>query len=147
MQRNENYNNAKQERIKDEVKQTKSRIGSPNTEDVAGTDTGIAHHPNIQANGYATFKKKPSNGLNKSNAKSKEQLIEYIEQEPLFDQKEHRQEVLSIIKNYVKEVRRKEILHILDHSVFDEDNNIDEIAKIMDNYIQMKTNNNNNGDI
>lgn len=147
VQRNENYNNANQEQIKDEVKQTKSRIGSPNTEDVAGTDTGIAHHPNIQANGYATFKKKPSNGLNKSNAKSKEQLIEYIEQEPLFDQKEHRQEVLSIIKNYVKEVRRKEILHILDHSVFDEDNNIDEIAKIMDNYIQMKTNNNNNGDI
>ena len=133
--------------MKDEIKQTKTKIASPNTEDLAGIDTGITHHTNIQANGYGTFKKKPSNELNKSNAKSKEQFIEYIEQEPLFDHKEHRQEVMSMIRNYVKEVRRKEILAILDHSVFDEDSNIEEVAKIMNNYIQVKTNNNNNGDM
>ena len=37
---------------------------------------------------------------------------------------------MSIIKNYVKEARRKEILVILDNRVFDEEGNVEEVVHI-----------------
>ena len=117
------------------MQQIKPKIGSPNKE---SGNPGPVSSANI--NGYGTFKKKRS--VNGSAVKTTDQIIDFIEHEPLFDQQEHRVEVMSIIKNYVKEARRKEILAILDSSVFDEEDNVEEVTKLMNKFVAVKTNNN-----
>ena len=113
----------------------KPKIGSPNKEN--GNPRSIS---SANSNGYGTFKKKRS--VNGGAVTTTDQIIDFIEHEPLFDQQEHRLEVMSIIKNYVKETRRKEILAILENSVFDEEDNVEEVTKLMNKFVAVKTNNN-----
>ena len=49
---------------------------------------------------------------------------------------------MDVIRNYVKEARRKEILVILDNRVFDEEGNVEEVAAIMNKFVKVKANNN-----
>ena len=93
----------------DEAGLIKTKMGSPNKQ---SADPGLT-------NGYDTFKKKRS--IQGGTAETKEQIIDFIEQEPLFDHQEHRMQIMDVIRNYVKEARRKEILVILDNRVFDVD--------------------------
>ena len=103
--------------LRDEAsQQIKSKMGSPDKET---GNPGPVSSANI--NGYGTFKKKRSMNGNATVVKTTDQIIDFIEHEPLFDHQEHRLEVMNIIKNYVKEARRKEILAVLDSSVFDEE--------------------------
>ena len=114
----------------DEAGLIKTKMGSPNKQ---SADPGLT-------NGYDTFKKKRS--IQGGTAETKEQIIDFIEQEPLFDHQEHRMQIMDVIRNYVKEARRKEILVILDNRVFDEEGNVEEVAAIMNKFVRVKTNNN-----
>ena len=126
--------------IRDEAsQQIKSKMGSPDKET---GNQGPVSSANI--NGYGTFKKKRSVNGSATVVKTTDQIIDFIEHEPLFDHQEHRLEVMNIIKNYVKEARRKEILAVLDSSVFDEEDNVEEVARMINNFVAVKTNNNNN---
>ena len=128
----------KQTRGDEASQQVKSKMGSPDKET---GNPGPASSANI--NGYGTFKKKRSMNGSGIGVKTTDQIIDFIENEPLFDQQEHRLEVMNIIKNYVKEARRKEILAVLDSSVFDEEDNVEEVARMINNFVAVKTNNNN----
>ena len=122
----------------DARQQIKTKIGpSPNKDN---GNPGPLSSANI--NGYGTYKKKRSLNGGSATVKTTDQIIDFIEHEPLFDQQEHRLEVMNIIKNYVKETRRKEILAILDSSVFDEEDNVEEVTRMMNNFVAVKTNNN-----
>ena len=114
----------------DEAGLIKTKMRSPNKQ---SADPGLT-------NGYDTFKKKRS--IQGGTAETKEQIIDFIEQEPLFDHQEHRMQIMDVIRNYVKEARRKEILVILDNRVFDEEGNVEEVAAIMNKFVKVKTNNN-----
>jgi len=125
--------------LRDEAsQQIKSKMGSPDKET---GNPGPVSSANI--NGYGTFKKKRSMNGNATVVKTTDQIIDFIEHEPLFDHQEHRLEVMNIIKNYVKEARRKEILAVLDSSVFDEEDNVEEVARMINNFVAVKSNNNN----
>ena len=125
----------KQTFVDNAMQQIKPKIGSPNKE---SGNPGPVSSANI--NGYGTFKKKRS--VNGSAVKTTDQIIDFIEHEPLFDHQEHRMQIMDVIRNYVKEARRKEILVILDNRVFDEEGNVEEVAAIMNKFVRVKTNNN-----
>lgn len=75
-------------------------------------------------------------------APTKQQILSFIESEPVFDRAEHRLEVMAKIRSYVRDVKRSDILQILNNQVFDEEGNVEEIVKVMEEFVKEKTNNN-----
>ena len=65
--------------------------------------------------GTGTFRKKPTFVKESLVIPSREDLIAFLENESLFDSKEHRKEMLSRIRSYTKEVRQKELLSIMEN--------------------------------
>eukprot|EP00092_Neocalanus_flemingeri_P014407 GFUD01015541.1.p1 GENE.GFUD01015541.1~~GFUD01015541.1.p1 ORF type:complete len:313 (+),score=98.07 GFUD01015541.1:52-990(+) len=94
--------------------------------------------------GTGTFRKKPSfvKEVNNKNIPSKDDIIAFVENETMFDSQEHRREIMNLMTKYAKDARKKEVLEILDHKVFEEEDSIDEVVKMMNEFIQQKTNNN-----
>ena len=94
--------------------------------------------------GTGTFRKKTSyvKEVNNKNVPSKDDIIALVENDYIFDSKEHRREIMNLITNYVKDIKNKQVLEILDHKVFEDEDNIDEVVKMMNEFIQEKTNNN-----
>ena len=94
--------------------------------------------------GTGTFRKKPSiiKEVNVKNKPSRDDIIAFIETEVIFDSQEHRREVLTLITKYAKDARKKLVMDILDDKVFEEDDSIEEVVKMMKELISLKTNNN-----
>ena len=94
--------------------------------------------------GTGTFRKKTSyvKEVNNKNVPSKDDIIALVENDYIFDSKEHRREIMNLMSNYVKEIKNKQVLEILDHKVFEDENNVDDVVKMMNEFIRLKTNNN-----
>jgi len=69
-------------------------------------------------------------------------LLEFVETENLFESLEHRKAVLSMVTDYAREARKKELRQLLEHSVFQEQANIEEVTEIIREFVAEKTNNN-----
>ena len=94
--------------------------------------------------GTGTFRKKPT-VIKEANLKikpSRDDIITFIENEVIFDSSEHRTEIFKLITKYTREARKKQFLDILDDKIFDDENSIEEVVKMMKEFIQLKTNNN-----
>jgi len=64
--------------------------------------------------------------------------------ESIFDDQHHRQKILDLVSNYVKETRRIEIEQLINHQVFEDQENLEEVVQMLQDFVTLKTNNNNN---
>jgi len=75
---------------------------------------------------------------------SKLEFIKLIETEAIFESEKHRRAILDMVTGYARNVRRAEILEVLDHEVFEDVDNLEEVLTILKEYVGSKTNNNDN---
>jgi len=75
---------------------------------------------------------------------SKQDVIYLVETEAIFDDKEHRKAILDLVTNYAKNVHKEQILRILDHAIFDDVSQLEEVVTILGDFVAAKLNNNNN---
>lgn len=77
-----------------------------------------------------------------SSVPSKEDVIHLVETEAIFDDKEHRKAILDLVTNYAKNVHKEQILGILDHAIFDDISHLEEVVRILGDFVAAKLNNN-----
>ena len=131
----------------DDISPTKPKPAGFTNKAVGGNEI-----PNAMTNGVeimgGTFRKKSSKTRpNNSTDTTTNHIIEMIENEELFEEDFHCKELESLIRNYIRQVRRKEILKILDNKLFDAEENMEEVAKILNDFIVAKQYNNNQTNI
>ena len=85
---------------------------------------------------------KPQSLPTRTSVPSKEDVICLVETESLFDSEEHRRAILDLVTSYAKNVRKEQILTILNHEIFDNVTNLEEVALILNEFVAAKTNNN-----
>ena len=74
---------------------------------------------------------------------TKDEFINLIETEQIFDSKQHRAAILGLVTGYARNVRRTQILELLDNdAVFQDLNNLEEVITLLTEYVRSKTNNN-----
>ena len=73
---------------------------------------------------------------------SKDDVVAFVENESIFDSLEHRKEILELVTNYTKEVRKKQLLDILEHPVFDDSAVLQDAVELLQDFVKNKTNNN-----
>ena len=49
---------------------------------------------------------------------TKDDVVAFVENETIFDSQEHRKVILELVTNYTNDVRKKQLLSILEHPVF-----------------------------
>ena len=69
-------------------------------------------------------------------------MKQLIETEAIFESEEHRKAILDMVTGYARNVRRAQILEMLDHQVFEDVNNLEEVITMLTEYVRSKTNNN-----
>ena len=74
---------------------------------------------------------------------SKEDIISLVQTEDIFDSLEHRVAILELVSDYAKNVWRGQILETLNHPVFDNIDNLEEVSALLNNFVATKMNNNN----
>ena len=85
---------------------------------------------------------KPQSLATRTSVPSKEDVICLVETESLFDSEEHRRAILDLVTSYARNVRKEQILTILNHEIFDNVTNLEEVALILNEFVAAKTNNN-----
>ena len=85
---------------------------------------------------------KPQSLPTRTSVPSKEDVICLVETESLFDSEEHRRAILDLVTSYARNVRKEQILTILNHEIFDNVTNLEEVALILNEFVAAKTNNN-----
>ena len=85
---------------------------------------------------------KPRPLATRTSVPSKEDVICLVETESLFDSEEHRRAILDLVTSYARNVRKEQILTILNHEIFDNVTNLEEVALILNDFVAAKTNNN-----
>ena len=85
---------------------------------------------------------KPQSLPVRTSVPSKEDVICLVETESLFDSEEHRRAILDLVTSYARNVRKEQILTILNHDIFDNVTNLEEVALILNDFVAAKTNNN-----
>ena len=65
-----------------------------------------------------------------------------VETESIFDSEDHRRAILDLVTSYARNVRKEQILSILNHQIFDNVTNLEEVALILNDFVAAKTNNN-----
>ena len=85
---------------------------------------------------------KPQPLPTRTSVPSKEDVICLVETESLFDSEEHRRAILDLVTSYARNVRKEQILTILNHEIFDNVTNLEEVALILNDFVAAKTNNN-----
>ena len=88
--------------------------------------------------------KSPSSKTSPPCVPSKQDVIYLVETEAIFDDKEHRKAILDLVTNYAKNVHKEQILRILDHAIFDEVSQLEEVVTLLGDFVTAKLNNNNN---
>lgn len=73
---------------------------------------------------------------------SKDDFIKLLETEAIFDSQKHRRAILDMVTQYARNVRRSQILEILDHEVLEDVGNLEEVMTMLTEYVRSKTNNN-----
>jgi len=73
---------------------------------------------------------------------SKDDVVAFVENESIFDSLEHRKEILELVTNYTKEVRKKQLLDILEHPVFEDSAVLQDAVELLQDFVKNKTNNN-----
>jgi len=81
---------------------------------------------------------KPEN----NNIPTKNEFIQLIETEAIFDSQKHRKAILEMVTGYARNVRRTQILELLDHEVLEDVDNLEDVITILTEYVRSKTNNN-----
>ena len=84
----------------------------------------------------ALLRRNPSSDTDPVN--SRENLINFIENEQLFREPKHRAEMMRIIRKYVKDVRMARLLGTLDHRVFEDAANVAEVERMVASFVQLK---------
>ena len=74
---------------------------------------------------------------------SKEDIISLVQTEDIFDSLEHRVAILELVSDYAKNVWRGQMLETLNHPVFDNIDNLEEVSAVLNNFVATKMNNNN----
>ena len=88
-----------------------------------------------------TFKKNPlTKGT--SGVPSKEDVIYLVETEAIFDSLEHRKAILDLVSNYARNARKNQILEILNHELFENVDNLEELITVLNDFVAAKSNNN-----
>ena len=72
---------------------------------------------------------------------SKDDVIAYVENETLFDSQEHRRVIMELVTNYTKDVRKKQLLAIIGHQVFEDTACLEEVVGMLQEFVKNKTNN------
>ena len=73
---------------------------------------------------------------------SKLEFIKLIETEAIFESEKHRKAILDMVTGYARNVRRAEILEVLDQEVFEDVDNLEEVLAILKEYVGSMRNNN-----
>ena len=73
---------------------------------------------------------------------TKQDFINLMETEAIFDSSKHRKAILDMVTEYARNVRRSQILEILDHEVLDDVGNLEEVMRMLSEFVRCKTNNN-----
>jgi len=79
----------------------------------------------------------------KQSLPTKEDVIYLVETEPIFDELEHRRAILEMVESYAKSTRKNHILQILDHEIFNNISNLEELITLLGDFVASKSNNNN----
>ena len=69
---------------------------------------------------------------------SREDLISYLEQEGLLEEEEHRREVLVLLTDYAKKVRKRQMDLILSSPILDNPEVMDEAVSLMQDFVRQK---------
>lgn len=73
---------------------------------------------------------------------TRERLVNLIEGTDLFNQEVHRRHLLHLILSYIREIRTRDIRALLDNPVFENPETSQEATEILQEFIKLKTNNN-----
>ena len=69
---------------------------------------------------------------------SREDLISYLEQEGLLEEEEHRREVLALLTDYTKKVRKQQMELVLASPVLDNPEVMEEAVSLMQDFVRRK---------
>jgi len=94
--------------------------------------------------GPGTFRKRSTfvKQMSDKTVPTKDDVICFVENESIFDSYEHRKEILELVTNYTKEVRKKQLLDILEHPVFEDTYVLQDAIGLLQDFVKNKTNNN-----
>jgi len=94
--------------------------------------------------GPGTFRKRSTfvKQMSDKSVPTKEDVVSFVENETIFDSQEHRKVILELVTNYTKEVRKKQLLDILEHPVFEEPACLQDAIGLLQDFVKNKTNNN-----
>ena len=94
--------------------------------------------------GPGTFRKRSTfvKQMSDKTVPTKDDVICFVENESIFDSYEHRKEILELVTNYTKEVRKKQLLDILEHPVFEDTSVLQDAIGLLQDFVKNKTNNN-----
>jgi len=74
----------------------------------------------------------------RTNGVSREDLISYLEQEGLMEEEEHRREVLVLLTDYTKKVRKQQMELVLASPVLDNPEVMEEAVSLMQDFVRRK---------
>ena len=127
---------------KDEINLTKIRTSKVTDDDHLTQAQGTQITNGLDS---GTFRKKSSKQRPRDESiLSRQHVLQFIQSESLFDDQHHCAEIEILIRSYIRQVRRREILTIFDDKMFDEEENMEEVSNMMQKFIREKTSNNNN---
>ena len=86
----------------------------------------------------STFVKKNSD----QSMPSKDDIVMFVENEPIFDILQHRKEIMELVTHYARDVRKKKLMSILEHPVFEDTSNLEEVVDLLQDFVKTKSNNN-----
>lgn len=70
---------------------------------------------------------------------TKDEFIQLIETEPIFESQQHRAAILGLVTGYARNVRKSQILELLDNeAVFEDVNNLEEVITLLTEYVKDK---------
>jgi len=92
----------------------------------------------FENNRYIQKENEPEAEKNKEGSPERKDIIEYIREEPLYDDDEHRYNLMELITNYAKDIKRKKILEILDNSTFDDEDSVEDAVFLMSEILYSK---------
>ena len=73
---------------------------------------------------------------------TKDDVIAFVENDAIFNSIEHRREIMNLVENYTKQARRKQLMEILEHPVFEDTSCLTEVVGLLQEFVTNKTNNN-----
>jgi len=76
--------------------------------------------------------------LTEEEAPTRNEIIDYISKEPLYDEEEHRVNIMDLITDYVKNIKRMQILEIYDNHVFEDEDSIEDAVFRMSEILYTK---------